>query len=80
MAVDYEVLSQSQSTEINPAGTGFVDVWQISYRVISGPAKGTVATVTVSESEHNAPGVQKAIEDKIAVLDAVAQLGKMRRA
>lgn len=76
MAINYEILSQSQSTEINPAGTGFMDVWQISYRVTSGPAKGTVATATVSESEHNAAGVQKAIEDKIAVLDAVAQLGK----
>lgn len=75
MADTYTIQSQNQSTEINPAGSGFIDVWQITYKVTSGPAKGTVATVSVPDSEHTADYVKAAIEDKISTLADVASLG-----
>ena len=74
MADSYTVLSQKQNTTINPAGSGFIDVWDISYRVTSGPSKGTMGTVSVPEEDHNADYVKKAIEEKIAALDAIAGL------
>lgn len=74
MADTYTVLSQKQNTTINPAGGGFVDVWDITYRVTSGPSKGTMGTVSVPEEDHNAEYVKNAIEEKIASLDSIASL------
>lgn len=75
MPVKYTVVSQAQSTEINPAGTGFHEVWNITYRVTDGPAKGTVATVTVPEDEHTPNDVDAAITAKIESLNGIANLG-----
>ena len=72
----YTVTSQSQSTEINPAGNGFISVWNITYKVTSGPASGTVGSVTVTDDQHNAAAVKTAIEAKIAQLSDIASLGK----
>lgn len=76
MASNYTIVSQSQSVQINPAGTGFEDVWEVTYKITEGPARGTVATATVPEEDHNAATVQAAIESKISDLEAVANLGK----
>lgn len=75
MASDYRVLSQSQTVQINPAGTGFEDVWEITYKVIDGPARGTVATVSVPAEDHNADAVKAAIETQISNAHAIANLG-----
>lgn len=75
MADTYNILSQKQTSTINPAGTGFMEVWEITYKVTSGPANGTVATVQVPDDEHDAAHVKDAIETKIQALNAVAQLG-----
>lgn len=75
MASDYTILSQSQTTEINPAGSGFMQVWEITYRVTAGAAKGTVGTLQVPEEDHDAEHVKAAIEAKIAQLHDVASLG-----
>lgn len=74
MADNYTILGQKPNVAINPAGIGFQEVWEITYRVTSGPSKGTVATVTVPDSDHNAKYVKQAIEDKIKHLDDVAAL------
>lgn len=74
MADNYTITSQKQDVRINPAGTGFENVWEVTYKVTSGPSRGTSATVTVPEEDHNAGYVKKAIEDKIAALDEVANL------
>lgn len=76
MASNYSIVSQAQSIEINPGNTGFIPVWEITYRVTEGPAKGTVASVTVPEDSHTADDVQAAIEAKISDLEAIAKLGK----
>lgn len=74
MADNYIITSQKQDVRINPAGTGFENVWEVTYKVTSGPSRGTSATVTVPEEDHNATYVKQAIEDKIAALDEVANL------
>lgn len=75
MADTYAVLGQKQSIDINPAGNGFDDVWEITYRITSGSSKGTVATVTVPDSDHNPEAVDAAIRAKIADLHGIASLG-----
>ena len=74
MADNYTVVTQKQAVTINPSGTGFSDVWEITYRVTGGPSKGTTGTVTVPEEDHNADYVKAAIEAKISDLDAVSAL------
>ena len=75
MATNYSIVSQKQGIEINPATSSFDAVWEITYRVTAGPAKGTVATVSVPEDSHNASEVQAAIEAKISDLESIAKLG-----
>lgn len=75
MASEYKIVRQSQAQELSPAGTGFEQVWNITYQVTSGPARDTQGTLTVSEADHNAAYVGKAIEAKIAALSSVASLG-----
>lgn len=75
MADTFKILGQKQNVEINPAGNGFIDTWDVTYRVTSGPAAGTIATLSVPDSEHNADYVRKAILAKIADLAAIHALG-----
>lgn len=75
MATGYQILSQKQNVQINPQGTGFQNVWDVSYQVTDGPSKGTTGTVSVPEADHNADYVGKAIQTKISALDAIASLG-----
>lgn len=75
MASNYKITGQKQDVQINPAGSGFVNVWDIGVNVTSGPSRGANFTVTVPESDHNAQYVGQAIEDKIATLDEVSSLG-----
>ena len=74
MADLYTIVSQKQTSTFNPAGTGFIDVWEITYRVTDGAGKGTVAVVQVPDEDHNAAYVDKAIRGKIATLNEVASL------
>lgn len=75
MVNNYKIMSQAQNIEINPAGTGFMDVWEVTYKVTEGPAKGTTATITVPAEDHTVEYVRKAIEEKITALEGIAQLG-----
>lgn len=77
MADKFQIIAQRQNVEINAQGTGFQNVWEVTYKVTDGPSKGTVGTVSVPEQDHNAKYVNDAIGAKIAQLDAIAALGKM---
>lgn len=78
MASSYQILGQKQNVEINAQGTGFQNVWEVTYKVTDGPSRGTVGTVSVPEEDHNAKYVGQAIADKIAHLDNIASLGGMK--
>lgn len=75
MAQLYQVTSQRQDTVINPAGTNFDDIWEIHYKVVDGPARGTVGVVKIPEADHNPTYVDSAIRAKIDSLSGVASLG-----
>jgi hypothetical protein len=74
MADNWKVLSQKQGTEINTQGTGFEDVWVITYQVTTGPSKGTMGSLSVPEEDHNADFIKSAIDDKVNALDGIANL------
>lgn len=75
MANEYSILSQDPTTDISPTGRGFMQVWEIVYKVTSGPAKGTIGRITVPNEDHNAEYVNNAIQSKIDDLHAIASLG-----
>jgi hypothetical protein len=74
MADNYKVLNQRPDIELSPTGIGFQNVWIIAYQVTDGPSKGTTGSVTVTDADHNAPYVKRAIEAKLAHLDGIASL------
>jgi hypothetical protein len=76
MAADFQVTGQKQNVQINQTSSGFQDVWEVSYKVTDGPARGTVGTVVIPVEDHNADYVAQAITDQIANLHAVASLGQ----
>lgn len=65
---------QRQSTQLNASGTGFTDVWEITYQVDSGPATGTQGTIRVPQEFYSADYVKSQIDGAVAALDAVAGL------
>jgi len=76
MAKDYTVMGQRQVTNINPMGTGFSHDWEVTYKVTSGPAKGSTSTVTIPQEDHNADYVDGAIREQMSNLHGVASLGE----
>jgi hypothetical protein len=74
VADNYVITGQRPDMQISDTGVGFQDVWHVSYRVTSGPSKGTSGTITVPESDHNAKYINQTIADKIKTLDEVASL------
>lgn len=71
----YKILAQNPTTEIDPTGRGFRDVWEISYEVIGGPANGTVGRITVQNSDHTPEYIDRTIKAKLAALHSIASLG-----
>jgi hypothetical protein len=75
MAEKYEIVSQTPDIELNSAGTGFINGWQIAYKITTGPAKGTPGTVFVGKDQHNAVDVASIIAAEIQDSHEIAQLG-----
>lgn len=75
MAQDYKVIGQRQVMNLNPAGTGFSNDWEVTYTVTDGAAKGTTSTVSIPQSDHNATYVDNAIREQMGNLHGVAGLG-----
>ena len=74
MADTWRVVSQRQSEELNPAGTGFESVWWVTYEVTSGPAQGSTVRVRVPLSYYNAEYVHDLIEAAVEQVNAVGAL------
>lgn len=76
MADTWTIVPQGQrlSTELSPAGTGFRDVWEVTYEVTSGPAVGTHGTVRIPADLYNAETVTEAVDAAVASLNDVAGL------
>jgi hypothetical protein len=75
MPDNYAIAYQKQATDLDPVTGMFHNVWEVTFKVTSGPASGTSGTLAFPESDHTADKVKAAIESKIADLSAVASLG-----
>lgn len=65
---------QRQTTELAANGTGFVNVWEITFRVTSGPATGTTGVYRIPADLYNATNVAAGIQAQVDALNEVAGL------
>lgn len=65
---------QRLTTQLTPAGTGFTDVWEVTYIIDSGPGAGTGGQVRVPAAQYNAETVKAAINAQVTHLHNVASL------
>lgn len=70
MAEGYKVGTGKQDMVLDPNG-GFKEVWEFPVQVTDGPAKGTRFTVTVDASQLSPDAVHNAINDQLAILNAI---------
>lgn len=70
----WTVTGQRLDTALSDSELGFVPVWKVSYRVVSGPAVGTTGYVNVPAATYNADTVKAAIDAQVAHLHNVASL------
>jgi hypothetical protein len=74
MAELWRVTSQRQTEELNPAGTGFQTVWEVTYQITSGPAQGATGKVKVPAINYSAAVVAELIEKDVTAITEVAAL------
>jgi hypothetical protein len=65
---------QRLTTQLTQAGTGFTDVWEITYEIDSGPATGTTGIVRVPVAQYNAETVKAAVNAVVSHQHNVASL------
>jgi len=70
MAADYKVISQKQSTTINPSG-GFQDVMVVTFETV--PA-GVQGSVSVPLAQYNAANVKSLIEARVQAINDVGNI------
>lgn len=76
MAQDWAIVpgGQRQTTRLTPAGTGFQEVWEVTFTINTGPAAGTTAQVAVPASMYTPENVAAAIQARVDTLNAVQNL------
>jgi hypothetical protein len=74
--IKWHVVPQGQrlTTVLTNAGTGFTDVWEVTYMIDSGPAKGTTGQVRVPAAQYNAETVKATIDAQVQHMHNVASL------
>lgn len=65
---------QRLTTQITPSGNGFMDVWEVSYMIDSGPAAGNEGLVRIPATQFNSEVVKATINQVVAHQHAVASL------
>lgn len=74
--VEWHVVPQGQrlTTQLAQSGASFVDVWEVTYHIDSGPAQGTQGQVKIPASQYNADTVKSTINAIVAKVHDVAGL------
>ncbi len=70
----YHVTGQRLTGQLTNSGSGFRDVWEVTYEVDSGPAAGTTGHVNVPAAQYNANVVRATIEGQLVHVHNVASL------
>ena len=65
---------QRLTTQLSQSGNGFIDVWEVSYMIDSGPAAGTEGLVRVPAAQYNSETVKAAINQLVAHQHNIAAL------
>lgn len=65
---------QRATTQISPSGSGFTDVWEVTYQIDEGPAAGTEGIIRVPASQYNVETVKAAINAQVATQHGIASL------
>lgn len=65
---------QRLTTQLTQAGTGFTDVWEVTYEIDSGPASGTTGQIRVPAAQYNAATVTAAINAQVQHQHNIAAL------
>lgn len=65
---------QRLTTQLTNTGTGFTDVWEVTYQIDSGPAAGSTATVRVPANQYSPEVVEATIGAQVMKLHGVAGL------
>ncbi len=74
MADTWQIVSQVQDTQISDTGPGFDRIWDVKYRVTSGPATGTVGHVHLPVEGYSAQAVKQAVDAAVYHIDQVGGL------
>ncbi len=72
--VQWHITSQEQTTTIAANARGFQDVWEVGYRIDSGPATGTTGMIKVPVEQYGANVVKAAIDAQVGHLHAIGGL------
>jgi hypothetical protein len=74
--VKWHIVPQGQrlTTQLTNAGTGFTDVWEVTYMVDSGPAQGTTGQVRIPAAQYNADVVKATIDAQVQKMHDIASL------
>ncbi len=65
---------QRLTTQLSSAGTGFTDIWEVTYQIDSGPAAGTQGQVNIPASQYNAETVKATINSQVTHQHNIASL------
>jgi len=65
---------QRLTVTLTNSGTGFIDVWEVTYMVDSGPATGTTGMVRIPVSQLNAEVVKAAVNAQVLHMHDIASL------
>lgn len=71
---DYILKAPHQDTELSESGTGFNRVWEVPYKIISGPATGTEGYVRIPAAQYSPDIVGAAVEHAVKVHQEVMNL------
>lgn len=74
--IKWHVVPQGQrlTTQLAQSGTGFTDIWEVTYAVDSGPAQGTQGMVKIPASQYNPDTVKSAINEAVTLAHGIAGL------
>ncbi|MGH3572322.1 MAG: hypothetical protein ACRDUW_10905 [Pseudonocardiaceae bacterium] len=65
---------QRQTTELATNGTGFIQTWEITFRITAGPASGTTGVFRIPADLYNTVNVQSGIQAQVDQLNEIAGL------
>ena len=71
----WHIVKQELTTDLPEGSSGFVRVWEVTYRIDDGPAAGTQGMVRIPVEQFNADTVRATVEAMIAHNHAVGGLG-----